>query len=178
MLHCCTRSSTPHPTPIGSDVALFPALSLERLPHRHGPIGHTKVRRNRPLATNTTSSGRLGPRQTRENTHLQDTGDLLDLPRKCVHLPNTVLTRTVLAIGNVGLGQEGLEWGVDEEEILIGLEGALLGVLVGADDGVDGAEFEQFLENAVGSNRCDFDGNVFPVGEEAGLKFARVFAEK
>lgn len=150
---------------------------LKRLPHRHRPIRHTKVRRNRPLTTNATSSGSLGSRQTRENTHIQDTGDLLDLPRKRIHLPNTVLTRTVLATGNVGLGQEGLEGSVDEEEILISLEGALLRVLVCADDGVDGAEFEEFVQNAVGSDGGDFDGDVFPVGEETGLEFTGVCGE-
>jgi hypothetical protein len=118
---------------------------LKRLPHRNRPIRHTKVRRNRPLTTNTPSSGSLWPRQPRENTNIQNTGDLLNLARKQVHLPNTVLARAILAIGDVGLGQEGLEWGVDEEEVLVGLEGALLGVLVGADDGVDGAEFEEFV---------------------------------
>lgn len=150
-------------------------LHSNGLPHRHRSIRHTKVRRNRPLTTNTTSRSSLGTGQAREDTHIQNTVDLLNLPRKRVDLPNAVLARTILAIGDIGLGQEGLEGGVDEEEVLVRLEGSLLGVLVGANDGVNGAEFEEFVEDAVGGDGGDFDGDVFPVGEEAGLEFARVW---
>jgi hypothetical protein len=156
-----------HPSPIQ------PPL-LKRLPHRDRPIRHTKVRRNRPLTTNATSGSSLWPRQSRENTNIQNTSDLFNLARKQVHLPNTVLARAILAIGDVSLGQEGLEGGVDEEEVLVGLEGALLRVLVGANDGIDGAQFEEFVQDAVDGDRGDFDGDVFPVGEEAGLEFAGV----
>ena len=166
-----------HPLPLAfhSPIPKLHSLHLNGLPHGHRPIRHTKVRRNRPLATNTTGRSGLRTRQAREDTNIQNTVDLFDLPRKRVDLPNAVLARAILAIGNVGLGQEGLEGGVNEEEVLICLEGSLLGVLVGADDGVDGAEFEEFVEDAVGGDGGDFDGDVFPVGEEAGLEFARVW---
>lgn len=126
-------------------ISNLPFYILNRLPHRHRSIGHTKVRRNRPLTTHAAGSGSLRPRQPGENTHIKHTVDLLDLARERIHLPDTVLTGAVLAIGDVGLGQEGLEGGVDEEEVLVGLEGALLEVLVGADDGVDGAELEELV---------------------------------
>lgn len=148
--------------------------SSMRLPHRHRPIRHTKVRRNRPLPTNTTGSSGLGSRQTRENAHLQHTSNGLDPLRQLVHLPETVLAGS-LAGCDIGLGEQRREGSVDEEKVLIGLEGTFLGICVGADGRVYGAEFLQFADDAVGGDGGDFDGDVFPACEEAGLEFARVW---
>lgn len=141
----------PRPSHLGGDLA-----------DRHRPIRHTEVRCNRPLTTNTSSSSSLGTSQAGENAHLQDTGNVLDLPRKLTHLPSAILTGNLASL-DIGLGEHGWEGRVNEEEALIGLQRTLLYVQVLAEDRLDGAEFIQLADNAVGGDGSDFDGDVFPV---------------
>lgn len=140
-----------------------------RLPDRHSPVRHPKVRRDRFLATNTPLSPKLRPRRTKEDSNVQHTGDTLDDARQGLDLPHAVLAATVLAGRNVGLGEEGFKRRVDDEEVLVAFQRTFLGGRAQAHNRVDTAELPEFSQDPSGGDGSDFDGYVFPVREETGL---------
>lgn len=123
------------------------------------PIRHTEVGRNRPLTTKTTGSSSLRASLAVENTDLKHTDNLLDLASQHLDRPHTILAVTVLASLDIGLDQHRLERSINNEEALVGLEGTFLDARGRTDSGVDTAEFLEFLDNTVGGDRGDLDGN-------------------
>jgi hypothetical protein len=148
---------------------------LNSIAHRDRAVGHTEVSSNRALTTNTSSGGSLGSSLAVEDANLKNTSNLLDLARKTTNLPDTAGTSSVKAAVEISLNKQGREGRIDEEEVLIGLQVALLEGGVGADGGVDGAQLGQFSKDAESGDGGDLDRDVLPVGEEAGLKLAGVY---
>ena len=91
MRQCYTNHpiTQPFSQPASACPLLLPS-HLRRFAHRDSPIGHTKVRRHRPLATQTTGRGGLGAGHTEENTNVEDAGDFFDLLRQRTYFPHTV----------------------------------------------------------------------------------------
>lgn len=157
--HMNTAVPSPHFLFLG-----FVCIKLcSRLSNRHSPIRHSKVSGHGLLSTNTTTSLRLRTSRTKKDTNIQHTGNALDKPCQGLDLPHAVLSTAVLAGGDVRLGKEGLEGSVDDEEVLVAFEGAFLGACTEADEGLDAAEFFEFVEDAACGDGGDFDGDVFPV---------------
>lgn len=99
------------------------ALNLIRLAHGNRPIRHTKIRSNRLLATDATSSLCLRARQPTEKTNLQHARDQIYPVRQRRDFPDAMLTRSILALRDVGGQEEFRERCVDEEEALVGFYG-------------------------------------------------------
>ena len=121
------------------------------------PIRHTEVGRNRALTTKSTGSSSLRASLAVENTDLEHTDNLLDLASQHLNRPHTILAVTILASLDVGLDQHRLERSIDDEEVLVGLEGTFLDARGWPDGGIDTTEFLEFLDNAVGGDRGDLD---------------------
>lgn len=147
---------------------------LDSIAHRHSTVGHTEVRGNRTLATDTTGCSSLGTGLAAEDADLENTSNLLDLARKSIDLPDAAGTRAVETAIDISLDHHGWEGRVNDEEVLIGLQVTLLGVGVRADGRVDGAELDQLIEDAESGDGGDFDGDVLPVAEKARLELAGV----
>lgn len=126
-------------------------------------IGHTEVGCDGPLATNTASGSSLRAGLSMEDTHLEHTRDLIDLASQLLNCPHAILAINILAGGNIRLDQQRRERSVDNEEALVGLEGAFLLACGGSDERVDTAEVLELEENAVSGDGRDFDGDGLPV---------------
>lgn len=158
---------------------LYNTSNSSGLPDRNGAIGHAEVGGNGLLTADASGSLSLRTRHAREDAHVQHTGDLLDSARQSIDLPNTALSAAVLSSGNIALREQRLERGVDDEKALVGLERTRLGKLRRGprrhpNNGVDAAQFLEGGEDAVSGDGSDFNGDIFPVGEETGLELARV----
>lgn len=94
-----------------------------------------------------------------ENADLKNTCNLLDLASQHANCPHTIFAITILASLKISLDQHGLEGRIDNKEALIGLERTLLSAGGRTDSGVDTAEFLQLEDDAVGSDRGNFDGD-------------------
>ena len=136
------------------------------------PIGHTEVGCDGSLSTNTASGSSLRAGLAVEDTDLKHTRNLVDLAGQLLDGPNAILTMHILASGDIGLDQQGRERSIDNEEALVGLEGAFLFACGNADEWVDTAEVLELEENAVGGDGGDFNGDGLPTREEAGLELA------
>lgn len=161
-----------------NDISLFSFLVELRplcLPNRHSPIRHPKVRSNRLLSANTTASLHLRTGGTIEDTNLQHTRNPLDSAGQSLDLPLSIFSVAVLARRDIGLGEKGLEGGVDDEEILVALQRPFLGGRAETDGGVDAAELLEFVQDPTRGDGGHLDRHIFPVGEETGLQLARVY---
>lgn len=123
----------------------------------------------------------LGTGVAEENANLQNTSNLLDNIGQLIYLPDAVLARTVaLASGDVPLGQQSLERRINDVEILVCFERALIHVLtMGHSSLTDGrvrtAKFLESGQDLVRRDWDDFDRDVFPGLKETGLQLPRVW---
>jgi hypothetical protein len=156
----------------------FPFFSSCRPFHHHGAVLHAEVDGHGSLAADGAGRQRLRPSLAAEDADLENAFDRLDRGGELVDLPAEWGWRG----GGVGVGirgdqQRSWEGGVDDEKILVGLQGAGFADAACAEVWSWGAEFAEPGEDLTGRDGGDFDGNVGPGGEETGLHFAIVWKE-
>lgn len=119
--------------------------------------------------------------EAREDTDLQNTRNFINSASQLVYLPETIISIAgTLAGSDICPCEQSLEGRVDDEEILIGSQRSLF-LFPGMGQGrqskirLDAAKLLEFGQDLVNSDRSDFDGDIFPGFEEAGLELSRVW---
>ena len=118
----------------------------------------TKVSGNGLLTSLAASSLDLITVGTEEETNLENTRNGLDLVGESSDLPLTILARTVLAVLDVILGEEGFKGSVDDVEALVCLDGTGLCKGVFTKYGLDGSNELELAHNGGMGDGGDFNG--------------------
>ncbi len=144
-------------------------------------VGHSKVACDRSLASDHSCYLSFGTCWTTEETHLQHAVDIFDGFRELFNLPLAIFTITHHVSREVLADQQRIwERGVNDEEVLVCLDGSSLGHVPFSNGGavtlcVAAAEELQSHHHLPGGLGFDFDWDGWPLGNQTFLKFSMIF---